>query len=93
LIDASLVKENALVIEPCYIGKDVKIIGSVVGPHVSLADGSVVENSVITNSIVQKNTRIKNSVIGNSMIGSNAEVQNQMLDLSVGDFSVFSTGN
>ena len=93
MIDSSLERINALVIEPCYIGKNVRIISSVVGPHVSIADGTVVENSVIRNSIIQKNTRIRNSVIGNSMIGNSAEIQNQMLDVSVGDYTVFSSGN
>lgn len=92
LIDASLINRNALVIEPCFIGKGVTIINSVVGPHVSLADGCIIENTIIRNSIVQKNTRIQNSVIGNSMIGSFVEIKNQMLDLSVGDYSVSSTG-
>jgi glucose-1-phosphate thymidylyltransferase len=92
LIDASLINRNALVIEPCFIGKGVTIVNSVVGPHVSLADGCTIENTIIRNSIVQKNTRIQNSVIGNSMIGSFVEIKNQMLDLSVGDYSVSSTG-
>jgi glucose-1-phosphate thymidylyltransferase len=83
----SLQNTNSLVIEPCYIGKDVKLSGSVIGPHVSLADGTVVENSIIKNSIVQKNTSIKNSVIGNSMIGNFVQITNRMLDLSVGDYS------
>lgn len=92
LIDASLINRNALVIEPCFIGKGVTIVNSVVGPHVSLADGCTIENTIIRNSIVQKNTRIQNSVIGNSMIGSSVEIKNQMLDLSIGDYSVSSTG-
>jgi glucose-1-phosphate thymidylyltransferase len=92
LIDASLINRNALVIEPCFIGKGVTIVNSVVGPHVSLADGCTVENTIVRNSIVQKNTRIQNSVIGNSMIGSFVEIKNQMLDLSLGDYSVSSTG-
>jgi len=92
LIDASLINRNALVIEPCFIGKGVTIVNSVVGPHVSLADGCIIENTIIRNSIVQKNTRIQNSVIGNSMIGSFVEIKNQMLDLSIGDYSVSSTG-
>ena len=92
LIDASLINRNALVIEPCFIGKGVTIVNSVVGPHVSLADGCTIENSIVRNSIVQKNTRIQNSVIGNSMIGSFVEIKNQMLDLSIGDYSVSSTG-
>ena len=93
LIDASLINRNALVIEPCFIGKGVTIVNSVIGPHVSLADGCTIENSIVRNSIVQKNTRIQNSVIGNSMIGSFVEIKNQMLDLSMGDYSVSSTGN
>ena len=92
LIDASLINRNALVIEPCFIGKGVTIFNSVIGPHVSLADGCSIENSIVRNSIVQKNTRIQNSVIGNSMIGSFVEIKNQMLDLSLGDYSVSSTG-
>ena len=92
LIDASLINRNALIIEPCFIGKGVTIVNSVVGPHVSLADGCSIENTIIRKSIVQKNTRIQNSVIGNSMIGSFVEIKNQMLDLSVGDYSVSSTG-
>ena len=92
LIDSSLINRNALVIEPCFIGKGVTIVNSVVGPHVSLADGCSIENSILRNSIVQKNTRIQNSVIGNSMIGSFVEIKNQMLDLSMGDYSVSSTG-
>ena len=92
LIDASLINRNALIIEPCFIGKGVTIVNSVVGPHVSLADGCSIENTIIRNSIVQKNTRIQNSVIGNSMIGSFVEIKNQMLDLSVGDYSISSTG-
>ena len=92
LIDASLINRNALIIEPCFIGKGVTIVNSVVGPHVSLADGCTIENTIVRNSIVQKNTRIQNSVIGNSMIGSFVEIKNQMLDLSMGDYSVSSTG-
>ena len=92
LIDSSLINRNALIIEPCFIGKGVTIVNSVVGPHVSLADGCTIENTIVRNSIVQKNTRIQNSVIGNSMIGSFVEIKNQMLDLSVGDYSVSSTG-
>lgn len=92
-VHASLQSTNSLIIEPCYIGKDVKLSGSVIGPHVSLADGTIVENSIIKNSIIQKNTSIKNSVIGNSMIGNSVQIKNRMLDLSVGDYSVMDSEN
>jgi len=84
---------DSLVIEPCYIGKGVKLISSIVGPNVSIADGSMVTDSVIKNSIVQRNTKIRNCVIGNSLIGNSVEIENQKLDLSVGDFSTILPGH
>ncbi|MEX1187713.1 MAG: sugar phosphate nucleotidyltransferase [Bacteroidia bacterium] len=86
----SVEKHNSLIIEPCFIAEGVKLSGSVIGPHVSLAKGTTIINSVVKNSIVQKNTHIENSVIGNSMIGNSVKIQNRMLDLSVGDYSVMS---
>jgi glucose-1-phosphate thymidylyltransferase len=81
------VQENSVIIQPCFIGKNVKISGSVIGPHVSIGDGTEIRNSVVTNSIVQKNTRIQNSVIGNSMIGSSVDIHLKKLEYSLGDFS------
>jgi len=93
LIDASLQKTNSLIVEPCYIGKNVQLNSSIVGPFVSLADGTVVTNSIVKNAIVQKNTQISNVVIDNAMIGNSVVINNKTLDLSVGDFSTIITGN
>jgi glucose-1-phosphate thymidylyltransferase len=81
---------NSIVIEPCFIGDNVTLINSVVGPHVSLGKGTNVENSVIRNSIVQNNSKIVWANIANSMIGNSAEVHGRAMDLSVGDFNVYS---
>lgn len=90
LKNRSIETKNTLIIEPCYFSEGVKISGSVIGPHVSLASGTIVNNSVIKNSIIQKNTLIENSVMTNSMVGSSVTIQNKMLDVSVGDYSVIS---
>ncbi len=82
------VLENAVVIEPCFIGENVKIINSVVGPHVSIGSGTNVENSVIRNSVIQTNSKVISSNIVNSMIGNYAEVRGKSLDLSVGDYNI-----
>ena len=79
--------ENALVIQPCYIGNNVHISNAVVGPHVSVADGSKISSCVITNSIIQKNTHLQNCVIDNAMIGSHAEIHIAKQSFSLGDFS------
>jgi glucose-1-phosphate thymidylyltransferase len=84
---AGLHSENAVVIQPCFIGNNVKLSHSVVGPNVSIADGTSISNSVVQNSIIQKNTSIRNSVIDNAMIGSHAEIHGAAQAFSLGDYS------
>ena len=90
LVSKSHVCENSIVISPCYIGDDVKIVNSVVGPHVSIGSGTIVENSVIRNSIIQSKSKLISVNIVNSMVGEYAEVNGKSLDLSVGDYNTFS---
>jgi glucose-1-phosphate thymidylyltransferase len=80
--------ENAVIVEPCFIGDNVSVVNSVVGPHVSLGNNTSVIGSVISNSIVQQNSKIINKTVTNSMIGSYAEVSGTPADLSVGDYNV-----
>lgn len=79
--------KDSVIIEPCFIGDNVEIVNSVVGPHVSIGAGTIVDSSVVKNSIVQKEAKIKNAVVSNSMIGTGAEVSGRGTDLSVSDYS------
>lgn len=87
-ISPSLKSENSLVIQPCYIGENVVLRNSVVGPGVSIGDGSIVESSVIKNSIVLPGVQVQNANIANSMIGAFAKVSGTVAELSLGDYSV-----
>lgn len=87
LVSQKIMNSNSVIIEPCYIGADVQLINSVIGPHVSIGSGSVIEKSVITNTIIQNQTTIINSVISNSMIGNNAMYHQKGRELSLGDYS------
>lgn len=79
--------ENSLIIQPCYIGENVTLLNSIVGPHTAIGADSIISNSIVSNSIVQENTRISNANICNSMLGQNAEVNGSPLDLSISDYS------
>jgi len=79
---------NAIVIEPCFIGEGVKICNSIVGPYVSIGDNSYIENSIISNSIIQKAVKIKNANITNSMLGNESEYCGKLVDLSISDFTI-----
>lgn len=88
LVSASAKIMNSQIIEPCFIGDDVVITNSVVGPHVSIGKGTKIENAIVKNSIIQTASKISNTVISNSMIGNSSEVKGQAKDLSVGDYNV-----
>jgi glucose-1-phosphate thymidylyltransferase len=67
--------QNSLITGPVSIAADCRIIGSYVGPHVSLDQGVNVENSNINSSIVLSGVSIKNvSLITESIIGRNAVI-------------------
>jgi glucose-1-phosphate thymidylyltransferase len=85
--DSSLVKENSVIIEPCYIGKNVKLKNAVVGPHVSIGDNVEISHSVIENTIIQSNTKIKNANIAASMIGNHVKVEQKQQEISIGDYT------
>jgi glucose-1-phosphate thymidylyltransferase len=83
---------NSVIIPPCYIGENVKLVNSVVGPHASIGNNSVIEDSIVKNSIIQTNTKISSAHINNSLIGNNAEYKGCSQSFSMGDFSTQQTG-
>jgi glucose-1-phosphate thymidylyltransferase len=85
-----ITNENAVIVEPCFIGKNVILRRSVIGPHVSIGDDCVIENAVVKNSIIQENSHITNEVLDNSMIGNGVSYNGNSKDLSLGDFNQIS---
>lgn len=85
--DPSAKIKNSIINEPCYLGKNVVIENSVVGPHVSIHENTTVKDSVIKNSIVYTNTVIEGLNADNSMIGNHVTFKSEPKDLSIGDYS------
>jgi len=88
LIASSVICENSTIIQPCFIGENVKLINATVGPNVSLGKGCTVENATIKNSLVQNQSVIKNANLDNAMIGSFASFDGNFTSISIGDYSV-----
>ncbi len=88
LVSSSVVNINSIINEPCFIGDNVKLVNSVVGPHVSIGNNSTVENSIIKNSIIQTNTKIESANITNTMVGNHVEYRGKADELSIGDYNV-----
>lgn len=88
LVADSVKVVNSIIIEPCFIGENVIIENSVVGPHVSLGDKTKISNSVLSNSIVQTNSFIQNKVVHNSMVGNYVNLSGIKEDVSIGDYII-----
>jgi glucose-1-phosphate thymidylyltransferase len=86
-IPASASVNNSVVIQPCFIGENVKLENTVVGPYVSLGANTQISNSRIENSIVQENASINNAVVSNSMLGHFSKLNGKAFDLSISDYS------
>ncbi len=89
LVSKSLKSTNSVVIPPCFIGEDVTLTNSIVGPNVSIEMGASISGSVVKNSILRSNTRVQDCVLDNSMIGERAMVSGTALDVSMSDDSTF----
>ncbi len=87
LISDSVKLFSSIINKPCFIGKNVEIKNSIIGPHVSIENNSKIEDSIITNSIVQTNTLIKNANIDNSMIGNHVTYKGKVSNVSIGDYT------
>jgi len=79
--------DNSVVIPPVYIADSAQVSESVIGPYVTIAEGSVVRRSIVEDSIINKGAFIEDAVLAQSLIGDNAVVRGTFDRLNVGDSS------
>ncbi len=87
LVSDDVLLVNSKIIQPCYIGKNVSLYNSIVGPYVSLGNACVVVDSEISNSLIQQNCEIANAQLHHSMLGSKVKYNGKFTSVSLGDFS------
>ncbi len=86
-ISASAKIENSVIVPPCYIGDDVVVENSVVGPYASVGKGSRIKSSLVRNSIIQNNSELNNAGLDNSLVGNYVHYHQQLRAISIGDYS------
>ncbi len=77
--------DGSLINPPVHIADNVRLENSIVGPHVSVDEGTVILNSIISDSIIGRNVRIENMILEESIIGSDAVIIGEKKVVSVGD--------
>lgn len=88
LVSSSAIVENSTIIPPCYIGENVVLKNTTIGPNVSLGSGCHINDSTIKNSLIQTHAHIKNASLDNAMIGNHAQFNGSFTSISIGDYSV-----
>lgn len=88
LISNSVQLDNANIIAPCFIGENVVLKDTTVGPFVSIGNNTTVVNTTIKNSLIQTNSKISNANLDNAMIGNHVVFDGNFEAISIGDYSV-----
>ncbi|RZS99249.1 sugar nucleotidyltransferase [Aquimarina brevivitae] len=88
LVSDSVRLENANIIAPCFIGENVVLKNTTVGPNVSVGSNTTIEDSTIKESLIQEHSVIKNADLSNAMIGNHVVYDGKYTAVSIGDYSV-----
>lgn len=70
---------------PVYIGDDVEIENSTVGPYASIAEGTSVKGCTIKNSLIQEHASLEDCTIEGSTIGRFVELKDVDQEVHLGD--------
>ena len=88
LVADSVTLENSTIIEPCFIGENVILKNTTVGPNVSIGNNCTIIDSIVKNSLIQTYTNIKNANLDEAMIGNHVKYNGSFSKISIGDYSV-----
>lgn len=78
---------TSIIIPPSYVSPSARVQGSVIGPHVSIAEGASVVHSVIRDSIVNAHAEVADALLERSIVGERAVVKGRAARVNVGDSS------
>lgn len=81
--------ENSIVIDPCYIGPNARIVDSVIGPNASIGQETEIRNSRISRSLIQDKSHLDGVLLKNSMVGSFVKAKHNPQSVSIGDYNEF----
>jgi glucose-1-phosphate thymidylyltransferase len=76
---------GSVIIPPVFIHPSAQVKNSIVGPHVSLGAGCVVETSIVRNSILEDEALVQGAVLEGSLIGRRAQIHRRAATINAGD--------
>ena len=78
---------NVKIKPPVFIGKNVKIKDSEIGPFVSIGDDTDISNSNIESTLIYNSVKVSNADIKNSILGAYSVYDGSNKEVFLGDYS------
>ncbi|HEY5088150.1 MAG TPA: sugar phosphate nucleotidyltransferase [Gemmatimonadaceae bacterium] len=79
--------ENSTIVDPVYVESGVVIRNSIVGPNVSIGEGSSIDGSTLSDTIIETHSIIKRSTLTHSLVGHHTVVEGVSGEITIGDHS------
>ncbi len=76
---------DTIIIHPVAIGKNCDISNSIIGPHVTIGDNTIISHSVVSESIIGNYAKIEEIVLKESVIGNDTSIKGFRQSLNIGD--------
>ncbi len=77
--------EDSVIIPPVFIHPTAALKHSIIGPHVSMGAGCVVENSILRDSILEDGACVDGAILEASLIGRQAQIRRRSATINAGD--------
>lgn len=79
--------ERSVLIPPVHVDGSCVIEGSVVGPYVSLGEGSTIRNAIVRDSVLADGAHVENAVLEGSILGPDVRVRGRVRTVNLGENS------
>ena len=85
---------NSKIIPPVFIGENVKINDSVLGPNISLGDDVIVDKCILSECVIGDGAHVKKIISSESIIGDYSILEDLIKkNITIGDSSYITTSN
>lgn len=76
---------STIIIPPVSIGKNCRIVNSIIGPNVAIGEDTILNNAIISNSIIGSYSELANVVLKDSIVGNDSSLKGESYVLNIGD--------
>ena len=87
LIAATAQLHDSVLIPPVYLGEQVVVNNTVLGPYVSVGNHTHITDARIQNSIIQTHSTVEYTTLNNSMLGNHVYLTGKSAEVSIGDYT------